>query len=171
DEESVAELEQALALAPSGQPGARAELIAKLAEARRRSGQPFESRALLRQALESVADPGDAGAQALRLGLATDQHWHREFAQVRPLVDQALADARKRGDTSAVALAAALRSLAGSAGQRTGDALADLAEAEAALRQLTDEQLAHRVYLGVYIGLAGLRPGHLGDVLTHVSPR
>src|SRR5215813_11051532 len=61
-EESVAELEQALALAPSAQPGARAELIAKLAEARRRSGQPFESRALLCQALASVADPGDAGA-------------------------------------------------------------------------------------------------------------
>src|SRR5215831_12136703 len=168
DEESVAELEQALALAPSGQPGARAELIAKLAEARRRSGQPFESRALLRQALRSVADRGDAGAQALRLELAIDHYWHREFAQVRPLADQALADARTRGETSAVALAAALRSLAGSAGQRTGDALADLAEAEAALRQLTDEQLAHRVYLGVYIGLAALRLEHLDDVLTHV---
>jgi hypothetical protein len=87
---------------------------------------------------------------------------------VQPLVDGALADARKRGDTSAVALAAALRSLAGSAGQRTGDALADLAEAEASLRRLTDEQLAHRVYLGVYIGLAALRLEHLDDVPTHV---
>ena len=168
DEESVAELEQALALAPSAQPGARAELIAKLAEARRRSGQPFESRALLRQALASVADPGDAGAQALRLELAIDHYWHREFAQVRQLVDLALADARKRGETSAVALAAALRSLAGSAGQRTGDALADLAEAEAALRRLTDEQLASRVYLGVYLGLAALRLEHLDDVLANV---
>ena len=168
DEESVAELEQALALAPSAQPGARAELIAKLAEARRRSGQPFESRALLRQALASVADPGDAGAQALRLELAIDHYWHREFAQVRQLVDLALADARKRGETSAVALAAALRSLAGSAGQRTGDELADLAEAEAALRRLTDEQLASRVYLGVYLGLAALRLEHLDDVLAHV---
>ena len=52
DEESVEELEQALALAPSAQPGARAELIAKLAEARRRSGQPFESRELLLQAFQ-----------------------------------------------------------------------------------------------------------------------
>jgi DNA-binding CsgD family transcriptional regulator len=87
---------------------------------------------------------------------------------MRPLADRALADARKRGDTSAVALAAALRSLADSAGQRTDDALADLAEAEAALRRLTDAQLATRVYLGVYIGLAALRLEHLDDVLTHV---
>ena len=168
DEESVAELEQALALAPSAEPGARAGLIAKLAEARRRSGHPFESRALLLQAIQSVADPGDAGAQALRLELAIDHYWHREFAQLRPLADRALADARERGETSAVALAAALRSLAGTAGQRVGDALLDLAEAEAALRRLTDEQLATRVYLGVYIGLAALRLEHLDAVLTHV---
>jgi DNA-binding CsgD family transcriptional regulator len=168
DEESVAELEQALALAPAARPGARAGLIAKLAEARRRSGQPFESRALMLQALRSVADPRDAGARALRLELAIDHYWHREFAQARPLVDEALADARERGDISAAALAAALRSLAGSAGQRTDDALADLAEAEAALRRLTDEQLADRVYLGVYIGLAALRLEHLDDVLAHV---
>jgi len=67
DEESVEELEQALALVPSAQPGARAELIAKLAEARRRSGQPFESRALLLQALESLGTPGGVAAQALQL--------------------------------------------------------------------------------------------------------
>src|SRR5215467_9914589 len=67
DEESVAEFEEALALAPSAQPVARAELIAKLAEARRRSGQPFESRALLLQALNSVDDPGDAAARAFLL--------------------------------------------------------------------------------------------------------
>jgi len=168
DEESVAELEQALALTPSAQPAARAELIAKLAEARRRSGHQFESRALLLQALQSLGEPGGGAAQALRLELAIDHYWHREFAHMRPLADRALADARERGDTSAVALAAALRSLAGSAGQRTGDALADLGEAEAALRQLTDEQLALRVYLGVYIGLAALRLEHLDDVLTHV---
>src|SRR5262249_12505198 len=59
---------------------------------------------------------------------------------------------------------------AGSAGQRTDEALADLAEAEAALRRLTDEQLADRVYLGVYIGLAALRLEHLDDVLAHVHP-
>ena len=168
DEESVAEFEEALALAPSAQPVVRAELVARLAEARRRSGQPFESRTLLRQALQSVEDPGDAAARALRLELAIDHYWHREFAQMRPLADRVLADARDRGEPSVVVLAAALRSLASSAGQCTEDALAGLAEAEAALRQLTDAQLATRVYLGVYIGLAALHLEHLDDVLTHV---
>ena len=168
DEESVEELEQALALVPSAQPGARAELIAKLAEARRRSGQPFESRALLRQALESLGTPGGAAAQALQLELAIDHYWHREFEQTRAFADRVLAGARERRETSTVALAAALRSLAGSALARAGDALPDLAEAEAELRRLTDERLAHRVYLAVYIGLAALHLEHLDDVLTHV---
>src|SRR5215813_4895864 len=168
DEESVEELEQALALAPSAQLGARAELIAKLAEARRRSGQPFESRELLLQAFHSLDAPGGSAAQALQLELAIDYYWHREFEQTRALAGRTLADARERRDMSTVALAAALRSLAGSAGQRTDDALLDLAEAAAALRQLTDEQLASRVYLGVYIGLAALRLEHLDEVLTCV---
>jgi len=168
DEESVQDLEQALALMPSAQPSARAELIARLAEARRRSGQPFESRALLLHALESVGEPGGPASQALRLELAIDHYWHREFEQMRPLADRSLADARERGDTSLVALAAALRSLAGSARQRTDGALLDLVEAQAALGRLTDEQLAHRVYLGVYIGLAALRLEHLDEVLDHV---
>ena len=168
DEESVEELEQALALVPSAQPGARAELIAKLAEARRRSGQPFESRALLLQALESLGTPGGVAAQALQLELAIDHYWHREFEQTRAFADRVLAGARERRETSTVALAAALRSLAGSALARAGDALPDLAEAEAELRRLTDERLAHRVYLAVYIGLAALHLEHLDDVLTHV---
>ena len=168
DEEPVAELEQALALASAAQPGARAELIARLAEARRRSGHPFSSRALLVQALQSLGTTGGPAAQALHLELAIDHYWHREFGQTRALADRALPGARERGETSAVALAAALRSLAGSALGRTGDALADLAEAEAALRRLTDEQLAQRVYLGVYLGLAALRLEHPDGVLTDV---
>ncbi|HXJ25745.1 MAG TPA: AAA family ATPase, partial [Streptosporangiaceae bacterium] len=153
DEEPVAELEQALALAPAAQPGARAELIVRLAEARRRSGHPFGSQALLVQALQSLSTTGSPAAQGLNLELAIHHYWHREFEPTRAHADRALASARERGDTSAVALAAALRSLAGSALGGTGDALADLAEAEAALRLLTDEQLAQRVYLGVYLGL------------------
>ena len=168
DEEPVAELEQALALAPAAQPGARAELIVRLAEARRRSGHPFGSQALLVQALQSLSTTGSPAAQGLNLELAIHHYWHREFEPTRAHADRALASARERGDTSAVALAAALRSLAGSALGGTGDALADLAEAEAALRLLTDEQLAQRVYLGVYLGLAALRLEHPHDVLTDV---
>jgi DNA-binding CsgD family transcriptional regulator len=168
DEESVAEFEQALALVPPDQVRARADLIAKLAEARRRSGLPFESRALLASALESPDELGGPVARAVRLELAIDHYWHGEFGPLRPLAEQLLEDARDRNDSSMVGIAAALRSLANTAEQRTDDALTDLAEAEAALSELTDEQLADRVYLGVYIGLAALRLERVEDVLTHV---
>src|SRR5262249_32721740 len=59
-------------------------------------------------------------------------------------------------------------SLAGSAEQRTGEALRDLSAAVTSLSELSDEQLAHRVYLAVYVGLASLRLERLDDVLTHV---
>ena len=61
DEESVAEFEHALAVAPPGQTRARADLTAKLAEARCRIGQPFESRALLLEALDSLEERRRAG--------------------------------------------------------------------------------------------------------------
>src|SRR5262249_1023922 len=130
DEESVAELTQALALAPSAEPGARAELIARLAEARRRSGQPFQSRELLLEAPHSVGVPGGGAAGELQIDLGMDYYGPGEFGRTRELAGRTLADARERRDTSTVALAAALRSLAGSAGQRTDDAVLDLAEAE-----------------------------------------
>src|SRR5262249_30186018 len=129
---------------------------------------PFESRTLLLQALQSLGTPGGAAAQALQLELAIDHYWHSEFEQVQVLADRVLADARERREISIVALTAALRSLAGGALRRTDDALRALPEAEAALRRLTDERLAHRVYLAVYIALAALHLEHLDDVLTHV---
>jgi hypothetical protein len=77
----VRELEQALAMTPSARPRARANLVAKLAEARRRSGQPFESRALVLEALQACGEAGDAGARALRLELAMDHYWHVSWSR------------------------------------------------------------------------------------------
>jgi ATP/maltotriose-dependent transcriptional regulator MalT len=168
DEESVAELEQAFALLPSAAQSARAELLARIAEARRRSGQPFESRSRLLAVLHALDASERTAVQAVRLELAIDHYWHREFDQVGPMLGSTLADAREHDETSIVALAAALQSLAGSAAQHTDEALRDLAHAEAVLHQLSDVQLASRVYLGVYIGLAALRLEHLDDALTHV---
>ena len=169
DEDSVAELEEALGRVPSVQKVQRAELIARLAEARRRSGQSFESRALLLDALDSLGDFEGEPAEAVRLELAIDHYWHHEFEQARPLVETALAAAHLRGDASAIALAAALRSLCRTAELRTADALADFYEAGAALQKLTDAELAARVYLGVYVGLAALRLEHLDDTLRFVD--
>jgi DNA-binding CsgD family transcriptional regulator len=164
DEESVEELTQALELAPSSQPVARAELIAKLSEARRRSGQPFASRELLLSALSALDDRAPPTAQvALRLELAIDHVWHREWAHARRLTDDVLATA---ADDSVVALAASVRSLAASGELRTDDAVHDLVVASEALHRLSEDQLAQRVYLGVYVGLAALRVERLDQVLA-----
>ncbi|HET9765685.1 MAG TPA: AAA family ATPase, partial [Thermoanaerobaculia bacterium] len=167
DEESVEELMQALELAPSSQPVARAELIAKLSEARRRSGQPFASRDLLLSALSSLDGRTPETAQvALRLELAIDYVWHREWADARRLTDVVLA--ADVDDDSVVALAAGIRSLAASGELRTDEAVRDLAVASAALLRLSDDQLAQRVYLGVYVGIAALRVERLDEVLAHL---
>jgi DNA-binding CsgD family transcriptional regulator/tetratricopeptide (TPR) repeat protein len=166
DEESVEELSQALELAPSSQPVARAELIAKLSEARRRSGQPFASRELLLSALSSLDDRAPDTAQvALRLELAIDYVWHREWADARRLTDVVLAAGV---EDSVEALAAAVRSLAASGELRTDEAVRDLAVASDALQRLSEDQLAQRVYLGVYVGMAALRVERLDQVLDHL---
>jgi DNA-binding CsgD family transcriptional regulator len=166
DEESVEELSLALELAPSSQPVARAELIAKLSEARRRSGQPFASRELLLSALSSLDDQTPQTAQvALLLELAIDHVWHREWADARRLTDVVLASG---ADDSVVALAAAVRSIAASSELRTDDAVRDLAVASEALQRLSEDQLAQRVYLGVYVGMAALRVERLDQVLAHL---
>jgi len=166
DEESVEELSQALELAPPSQHGARAELIAKLSEARRRSGQPFASRRLLLSALSSLDDQAPATVRlALQLELAIDHLWHREWADAQRLAGIVLAAG---SEDSVVALAAALRSIAASGELRTDEATSDLAVASEALQRLSDEQLAQRVYLGVYVGTAALRVERLDQARAHV---
>jgi DNA-binding CsgD family transcriptional regulator len=169
DRESVEELEKALSLGPTPQPWARGELIARLAEARRRSGQPFESREVLLQALDSLDGHGGEALEALRLEVAIDCFWHREFERSTMFSALALGDARGRDDTSGAALAAAVHSLAATAEARTDEALGDLATAEGLLQRLTDEQLAKRVYLSVYFGLAALRRERMDDALSWVQ--
>ena len=167
DKESVQELTQALELAPSSQPGARAELIAKLSEARRRSGQPFASRELLLSGLSSLDHRAPETVRvALQLELAIDHLWHREWAEARRLAKVVLE--ASTDDDLVVALAAAIRSLAASGELRIDQAVRDLAVAADALQRLSDDQLAKRVYLGVYVGTAALRVEQLDQVFTHL---
>ncbi len=166
DEESVEELTQALQVVPSSEPVARAELIAKLSEARRRSGQQFASRDLLLSAFSSLDDQAPEMVRvALQMELAIDHLWHREWAEAQRLADLVLAAG---ADDSVVALAAALRSLAASAQLSTDEAIRCLAVASEALERLSDDQLAQRVYLGVYVGTAALRVEQLDQVLAHM---
>src|SRR5262249_2685067 len=102
---------------------------------------------------------------ALQLELAIDHLWHREWADAQRLAGIVLAAG---SEDSVVALAAALRSIAASGELRTDEATSDLAVASEALQRLSDEQLAQRVYLGVYVGTAALRVERLDQARAHV---
>lgn len=166
--ESLASLEDALTLVPSDQAGARAEVIAKLAYAKRRSGRPFNSRTLMQSALKGLTADDTPAAVSLQLELAFDRFWHGQFASLEELAAELLVAARERADLAMISLSAALASLA-SAEQQVANALTMLDEAKAAFSALTDEQLAARIYVAFYLGLAELRVEHADDAHADVS--
>ena len=167
-EESLSALEEALSLASEDRGGSRAELVAKLAYAKRRCGRPFDSRELLENALESLSPRDSPEALSMSLELALDQLWHGEITPMHQRASEVASIAHERADIAMTSIAAALISLAHSASDRIAEARAELAEALEAHAALTDEQLAERVYLSFYVGLAALRLEQADDALTCV---
>jgi DNA-binding CsgD family transcriptional regulator len=167
-DESLAALEEALALVPHDDRARRADVIARLTYSRRRSGRPFDSRPLLENALESLAGVDSRASVDVRVELGLHRFWHDEFAGLAELSGPLLADAREQADPAMITLAAALSSLA-SAERSVTDAATELAEACAAFDALTDEQLAERIYVSFYLGLADLRLERADDAVAHAN--
>jgi len=168
-EDSLVSLQEALSLASAEKAETRAELIARLAYARRRSGGPFDSRVVLGQALESLAHPDARAGLSVQVELAIDRLWHGELAPTRELTKHLASVARERDDPQMISLAAALSSLANSSEAHIEEALADLAEAQKAYTTLRDDQLAERIYIAFYVSLAALRLEHADDALALVD--
>ena len=167
-DEALAALEESLALVPPDQAEARADVIAKVAYVKRRSGQPFDSRPVLEHALESLAGSDGRASADLRLELALHSLWHDEFVALTDLAEPLLRLARDQSDLAMVALSAALCSL-GSREQGADAARGILAEAEKAFAALSDEQLAGRIYVSFYLGLAELRLERAEEALRHAN--
>jgi DNA-binding CsgD family transcriptional regulator len=167
-DESLAALEEALALVPRDQPASRAGVIARLAYAKRRSGRPFDSCSVLEKALQSLAGVDSPASRDLRLELALYRFWHDELAGLAELTGPLVAEARQQGDLAMSTLAGALSSLA-SVDRSVTDAATQLAEARAAFDALTDEQLAERIYVSFYLALAELRLERARDAFGHAN--
>ena len=167
-DEALAALEESLARVPADQAEVRADVIAKIAYVKRRSGRPFDSRPVLEHALESLTDSDSRASADLRLELALHSLWHDEFAALTDLADPLLRLARDQNDLAMVALSAALCSL-GSAEPRAASACGTLAEAEEAFAALSDQQLAGRIYVSFYVGLAELRLERAEEALRHAN--
>jgi ATP/maltotriose-dependent transcriptional regulator MalT len=167
-EEALAALDQAFLLVPGEQPDRRAEIVAKIARTRRNTGQSFDSRALIAEALDSLPDPDSREALDLRIELALDFYYRGDFAQMRELAAGVLPPARQRDDLPTVALAATIASIADTSRDRVSDGLAELEEAHVAFAALPDQLLAERIDLAGYIGLAAVRVERTEDALAHV---
>jgi DNA-binding CsgD family transcriptional regulator len=145
----------------------RAELVARIAFARRMNGHPFESRELVETTLETL-EPDSDGALGLTLELALDHYWRGEFGAMydiaRDVADRARAGARALH----WAWGAALCSLASSSLNRPGVGLVELREAEVAYDDLPDEQLAEHLDVGGYIAQAAAALERADNALAYV---
>jgi len=166
-DEALGVLDTVSGMLPPERVDERAELVGRIAFAKRMSGHPFQSRALVERTLPALA-PDSAGALGLTLELALDHYWRGEFA---PMYDVAR-DVADRARTGAQPLhwtwGAALCSLASSSLGRPGVGLVELREAEVAYDALADEQLAEHLDVGGYIAQAASALERADGALAYV---
>jgi ATP/maltotriose-dependent transcriptional regulator MalT len=166
-DESLVVLDEAAALLPAERVRERAEVVAKIAFAKRMSGRPLESRGLVQVALQSL--PAESpSALVLRLELAIDRYWRGEFAHMYELARNVLRAARDCGEQLLTSWAAALCSLADISRDRTSEAAAELQDAELAFSAVSDEELAEHIDVAGYLAQAAAALERTDDALDHV---
>ena len=158
-------LYEARALVAPERVAEQAELVAKIAFAKRMSGRPLESRGLVEETLRSLPSESLAGL-ALTLELALDHYWRGEFAQMHGVALAVLTRARQREAQLYVCWAAALCSVASASLNRPAQAGAELVEAQAIYLILSDEQLAEHIDVCGYIAQASSALERTDDALT-----
>jgi ATP/maltotriose-dependent transcriptional regulator MalT len=144
----------------------RASLVARIAFAKRMSGRPLESRALVEHALESLPR-ASGGALALTLELAIDHYWRGEFASMHAVAHDVWSRARKTNELLFSAWAGALCSLASASENRLAEARAELAGVERTCGALSDEQLAEHIDVVGYLAQACLLLERSEDALHY----
>jgi ATP/maltotriose-dependent transcriptional regulator MalT len=153
---------------PPGSGEERAELVARIAFAKRMSGRPLESRSLVEQTLQSLA-PDSRGALRLTLELATDHYWRGEFGPMHEVAQAAWARARERDERLLATWAGALCSMASASVGRLEEARAELREIEETCAALTDDDLAEQIDVLGYLAQASSLLERPDDALSYAS--
>ncbi len=146
-------LDEAVGLLPGERVADRAELVARIAFARRMAGRPLDSRPLVANMLEALA-PESSAALRLTLELALDHYWRGEFAEMYEVAQGVSAQARPRGERLFASWAAALCGVASASTGRPVQAREQLEESKADYAALSDEQLAQHIEAAGYVGQA-----------------
>jgi ATP/maltotriose-dependent transcriptional regulator MalT len=158
-------LDEANGLLPADRPGERAELVARIAFAKRMSGRPLDSRELVLRTLRSLP-PKTASAAVLTLELALDHYWRGEFDAMHQVAQDVLSGAGDQVEQRLVASwAAGLSSVASSSLGRLAEALAEFEVANAALGAVSDGQLAERIDVAGYVAQAASALERADDAL------
>jgi ATP/maltotriose-dependent transcriptional regulator MalT len=145
----------------------RAELVRRIAFARRMNGNPFQSRELVEATLGTL--PPDApGALALTLELALDHYWRGEFDAMYDIARDVADRARFGDETLCWAWGAALCSLASTSLSRLGMGVIELREAGVAYDALPDDLLIEHLDVGGYLALAALVLERADSTLQYV---
>ncbi len=150
---ALAVLDEASSLVVPERVAERAELVAKIAFAKRMSGRPLESRALVTEMLEAVP-PDSSAALELTLELALDHYWRGQFAQMYDVARDVSTRARGRGENLFASWAAALCSVASTSLNRPDEGLAELNQAKAAYATLSDQEVAEHIDACGYLAQA-----------------
>jgi len=166
-DEALGVLDTVSDLLPAERVDERAELVGRIAFARRMNGHPFQSRGLVESTLQTLA-PDSAGALGLTLELALDHYWRGEFAAMYDVARGVADRARAVEEPLYWAWGAALCSLASSSLSRPGVGLVELREAEVAYDALPDGQLAEHLDVGGYIAQAAAALERADSALAYV---
>ncbi len=165
-DEALDALERARQRLPLDAAEERARLVARIAFARRMSGRPLESRALVERTVASL--PSDSrGALGLTLELAVDHYWRGEFGPMHEVAGNVWYVAQERGERLFAAWAGALCSLASASENRLAQARAELQQSEAICEALSDEELLEQIDVLGYLAQASSLLERSDDALQY----
>ncbi len=152
-------------LAP-GSAEERAELVARIAFAKRMSGRPLESRSLVEQTLQSLA-PDSRGALSLTLELAIDHYWRGQFGPMHELAQAVWTRTRDRDQPLLATWAGALCAMASASLGQLDAARAELREVEDEFATLADDELAEQIDILGYLAQASSLLERPDDALSY----
>jgi DNA-binding CsgD family transcriptional regulator len=165
-DEALDALERARQRLPPDAGEEHARLVARIAFAKRMSGRPFESRALVEHTVASLP-PDSRGALALILELAIDHYWRGEFGPMHEVAANVWYLARERDERLFATWAGALCSLASASENRLAQARAELGQAEAICGALSDEELLEQIDVLGYLAQASSLLERTDDALEY----
>jgi DNA-binding CsgD family transcriptional regulator len=166
-EQASAKLAETLSLIPRQQPVLRARVVTARAVMERLLGRTDRVRAALEAALDELPASASAERAALTVELAADGYFHGDWEGMGEPARRAFALARRTGDASLKAAAAAVLALAEINAGLSSAAIRHSEQASALLDAIADDELAVHLGAAHWVGWSRHHVERYGDVVRH----